>query len=66
VRLWRCPVSVHIDELSSEVVLEPEAQAAAAATATPTPGFAELDRWRALRERARVDAERTRAEGYSD
>jgi hypothetical protein len=62
-------MSVHIDELTSEVVTEGTDRGVA-----PQPGaggesgtvWQEQARFRALRERALRDALRTQAEGYGD
>jgi cytochrome c556 len=61
-------MAVRVDELTSDVTVEPEA----AAPSGPAGGSPARSRWqqadefRALRERLARDAERTRAEAYSD
>jgi hypothetical protein len=61
-------MAVRVDELTSDVTVEPEAAPAPG----PTGGAPARTRWqqadehRALRERLARDAERTRAEAYSD
>jgi hypothetical protein len=65
MRLWGAEiVSVHVDELTSEVTAD------AAPAPPPAPGPAtvwqEQARLRALRERASRDAARTCAEAYDD
>jgi hypothetical protein len=60
-------LTVHIDEAVSELALEPEAQTQQSAGAHGAgPAWAELEHWRAARDRATQDAERTKAEGYGD
>jgi hypothetical protein len=60
-------VTVHVDDLSSEVVAEGGASSGAAGPppAEPPPWEAE-DVYRAVRERLARDADRTRAEAYGD
>ena len=60
-------MTVHIDEAVSELALESEPQAQPPGGAQGSgPAWAELERWRAARDRARHDAERTASEGYGD
>jgi hypothetical protein len=63
-------MTVHVDELSSDVTVETEAArtgaAGAAAGRTETPPWQQLDALRALRDRLARDAERTRSDGYGD
>jgi hypothetical protein len=60
-------MTVHIDEAFSEVALEPEGQAPDAPAAHGgAPAWQELERFRAIRERARQEAERTRSEAFGD
>jgi hypothetical protein len=56
-------MTVHVEELTSDVTSEPEP--AGGAMAGPTSWQLE-ENLRALRARLARDAERTRAEGYSD
>jgi hypothetical protein len=59
------PVTIHVEELSSEVSVEPPRPAQS--TAGPAPPQPEtLEAYRAMRERFARDADRTRAEGYGD
>ena len=53
---------VHVDELTSEVVAEPEPDSGAESAAPAD----EEDRFRAMRDRLARDAARTRAEGFDD
>jgi hypothetical protein len=58
-------MTVHVEQAVSEVVPEPEPHTGAAPAAEGVV-WTELERWRAQRDRARRDAERTQAEGYGD
>ena len=59
-------MTVRVDELSSEVVAEPETHPAGAAEAAEEDVWQLAERRRMLRERLARDAERTHAEAYGD
>lgn len=61
-------MTVHVDELTSDVAVEPEAAAAEqrGATEQPASRWEEEDRFRALRERLAYDLLRTSSEGFDD
>lgn len=59
-------MTVRVDELSSEVVAEPEAQPAGVPAPESEEAWQLAERHRMLRERLARDAERTRAEAYGD
>jgi hypothetical protein len=56
-------MSVHVDQVTSEVIPEPEAATAGEAEAGSWT-WADEDRFRALQRRTQVDRARTRAEGF--
>jgi len=56
---------VHIDQLNTEVIPEPEAGAPSAGSATTEP-WAEEERMREVLWRVSRDHARTRAEGFDD
>jgi hypothetical protein len=58
-------VTIHVEELSTEVSVEPTRPAQS--TAGPAPAQPEtLEAYLAMRDRLARDADRTRAEGYGD
>jgi hypothetical protein len=59
-------VTVHVGEMTSEVVVEPEPDSGATGEAGQAGGWtwADEDRFRALQERTYIDRARTRAEGF--
>jgi hypothetical protein len=61
-------MTVHVDELTSDVVVETEAAGAEepGATERPASRWEEEDRFRALRERLARDLLRTSSEGFND
>ena len=62
LRLWRCALTVHVEQLTSEVVVEDGTDRPEAAP-RPSPAAEAV---RAELERLRRDALRTAAEGYGD
>lgn len=56
-------MSVHVGEMTSEVIAEPETEAPAEGL-TSGWSWAEEDRHRALEQRLAMDRARTRAEGF--
>jgi hypothetical protein len=58
-------MTVRVEDLSSEVIPEAEAQGPAALE-PGLPAFELEERFRAIRERLARDSERTHAEGYGD
>lgn len=56
-------MSVHVDEMTSDVVGEPAPSTTPSSGTTP---WEEEERARAVAERVARDAERTRAEGFDD
>jgi hypothetical protein len=60
---WRIPMTVHVDEMISEVSAE---GAAAPQAAAPAPDWQELARQRELRAQVARDLWRTAAEGFDD
>jgi hypothetical protein len=61
-------MTVHVDELQSDVSVEPETAAAPAqgAGTSDASRWRQLEEFRALREQLARQAERTRADGYGD
>lgn len=58
-------MAVRVDEVSSDVTVEPEV-GSTASQADDQRSWDRLFQWRALRERAAADASRTRAEDFDD
>lgn len=58
-------MTVHIDQLETEVVAEPPASAASGGGAAQSP-WKELEKQRGLHARLRRDRQRTEAEGSRD
>jgi hypothetical protein len=59
-------MTVRVDELTSDVTVEPGANKAAGSGSPPTAPPEHADDMRALMDRLSRDAERTRAEAYGD
>ncbi len=58
-------MAVHVDQVTSEVIAEPEPGAAQGAGA-PAEWWEELDRFRKSKSRLMRDHQRTCAEGFDD
>lgn len=59
-------MTIHVGEMTSEVLAETEARAPAAEPTAPTERWQELDRLRALQSSAARLARRTCAEDFDD
>jgi len=59
-------MTVHIDQLETEVVAEPPSSVASGSGGATAPPWKELEKQRALHARLRRDRQRTEAEGSRD